>query len=262
MLTFVIPVKSKLVSNNWSEFCNLFQNTLKSVTNQTDSSFKVVVVCNEIPDIEFKHPSVHYLKVDFNPPLRKEYESDESINKRREIDKGKKLKVGVKYATDNFNTDYVMTVDSDDFISKKIAAFVNGQNGEKPGWYTIKGYIYVKGKPFLLATSKFNSLCGSSVIVRPELIEHFCEIDPILYFDHRMTVLNNDIYLDELPFYGGIYSVVNGENHLMSISNVKKFNNHKGWMSREGLRRILVKLRSYSFKFITKNVINEFGFIK
>ena len=105
MLTFIVPIKSKRVSGNWLEFCNLVERTFKSICNQTDQNFKLVAVCHEIPQIKFTHKNIHYLQVDFEPPVRRQSESDESINKRREIDKGEKLKLGAKYAEDNFNTD-------------------------------------------------------------------------------------------------------------------------------------------------------------
>ena len=260
MLTFIVPIKSKRVSGNWLEFCNLVERTFKSICNQTDQNFKLVAVCHEIPQIKFTHKNIHYLQVDFESPVRRQSESDESINKRREIDKGEKLKLVAKYAEDNFNTDYVMTVDSDDYVSNRVAAHVNSSKGNVPGWYTKNGYLHFEGKSFLFATFKFSYLCGSSVIVKPKLLQYFFEVDPVLFFDHRLTVLDNHIKLRPLPFYGGIYSMANGENHLMHVSNIKKFNNHKGWLSSEGLKRIVTKLRNYRFRFITKTIRREFSF--
>lgn len=260
MLTFIVPVKSERVSGDWLEFCSLVERTFMSICNQTDQNFKLIAVCHEIPPINFRHKNIHYLQVDFEPPVRKENESNDSINKRREIDKGKKLKLGAQYAKKEFNTDYVMTVDSDDYISNRIAAYVNSSKENLPGWYIKNGYLHFEGKSFLFATFKFSYLCGSSVIVKPELLQYFFEVDPILYFDHRLTILNKHIELKPLPFYGGIYSMANGENHLMHVSNIKKFNNHKGWLSSEGLKRIIAKLKNYRFRFITKRIRNEFSF--
>ncbi|WP_411894445.1 glycosyltransferase family A protein [Winogradskyella sp. A2] len=260
MLSFIVPVKSKRVSRDWPSFCKLFEGTLKSICKQTDEDFKVIVVCHEMPEINFTHKNIHFVQVEFEPPIREENESNNSINKRREIDKGKKLKIGTAYALENFNTDYVMTVDSDDFISNRIAAHVNQSAGDVPGWYVKHGYIHMDGKKFLISTRKFSYLCGSSVIVKPNYLKYFFEVDPILYFDHRLTVLNNEISLSILPFYAGIYSIANGENHLMTVSNVKKSNNHKGWLGMSGIKRIIHRISTYRFKFITKKIRNEFSF--
>ena len=259
MLTFLVPVKSERVSSNWPKFCSLFEKTLISICNQTDNNFKVVIVCHEKPRLNFTHKNIHYVHVDFDPPIRAESESDESINVRRELDKGKKLEIGVSYAQERFNTDYIMTVDSDDFISNRIAAFVNQSNKKTPGWYIKNGYIHYSSKSFLLATYKFHSLCGSSVIVKPELLQYFFDKDPILYFDHRLTVIN-DIELERFPFYGGIYSISNGENHLMNYSKIKKSNNHRDLISAKGLKRLLNKIGNYSPRLITKKLKSEFSF--
>ena len=260
MLTFIVPVKSERVSGDWPGFCKLVERTFKSICNQTDQNFKLLAVCHEIPTINYSHKNIHFLQVDFEPPIRGASETDASINIRREIDKGKKLQIGATYAVENFNSEYIMTVDSDDFISKRIAEFVNKQTGEESGWYVKKGYLHLASKPFLFATSKYNKLCGSSVIVKPEVLQYFFDVDPILYFDHRLTTLNGSITLSEFPFPGGIYSVANGENHLMHGSNVKKFNSHKDIISFKGIKRILVKLKSHRPRFITKRIRREFSF--
>lgn len=262
MLTFVVPVKSKRVTSDWLRFCKLFERTLISICNQTDTNFKVIAVCHEIPEIDFTHKNLHFIQADFEPPLPRATESKESLNKHREIDKGDKIKLGVAYAQVNFNTDYVMTVDSDDFISNRIAAYVNESGNNVPGWYMKNGYIYFEGKKFLFAIYKFSYLCGSSIIVKPELIEHFFAIDSILYFDHRLKVIGNNVMLSVFPFFGGIYSMANGENHLMSLENIKSFNNHSGWLSLEGIKRIYRKIKNYSFRFITSRIHKEFSFYR
>ncbi len=112
MLTFVVPVKSKLVTSDWDKFSQLYERTLKSICNQTDSNYKVMVVCHEIPKTTFSHQNLHYVHVDFAPPISNDLESPESGYK------GKKILLGVEYASTEFSTDYIVTVDSDDFISK------------------------------------------------------------------------------------------------------------------------------------------------
>ena len=260
MLTFVVPVKSKTVTSDWDNFSQLFERTLKSICNQTDSNFKVVVVCHEIPETTFGHQNLHYLQVDFEPPIPKGLESSESRYRRKEIDKGKKILLGVEYASKEFKTDYIMTVDSDDLISKNVSAFVNNSDVNSPGWYIKKGYIHFEGKKFLVKTLKFNDLCGSSIIVKPELIKYFIGIDSTFYFDHRLTTLNSDIALKKVPFPAGIYDVGNGENIYMSFQSVKKFNNHGNWLSVKSLKRLYGKFQNYRFRFITPGLREEFNF--
>ncbi|BFP42757.1 hypothetical protein FGF1_36020 [Flavobacteriaceae bacterium GF1] len=260
MLTFVVPVKSKTVTSDWNKFSQLFESTLKSICNQTDSNFKVVVVCHEIPETTFSHQNLHYLQADFEPPISNDLESSENSYRGKEIDKGKKILLGAEYASKEFKTDYIMTVDSDDFISKNISAFVNNSSKHIPGWYIKNGYIHFEGKKFLVKTFKFNDLCGSSIIVKPELVKYFIGIDSTFYFDHRLTTLDSSIELKKVPFSAGIYSVGNGENIYMSSQNVKKFNNHGNWISVQSLKRLYSKFQNYRFRFITPGLREEFYF--
>ncbi len=260
MLTFVVPVKSKLVTSDWDKFSQLFERTLKSICNQTDSNFKLVVVCHEIPETTFCHQNLHYVHVDFKPPIPKGSESSKSHYKAKEMDKGKKILLGVEYASKAFKTDYIMTVDSDDYVSKNISTFVNNNSGHIPGWYIKNGYIHFEGRKFLAKTFKFNHLCGSSIIVKPELVKYFIGIDSTFYFNHRLTTLDSNIELQKVPFPAGIYNIGNGENIYMSSQKAKAFSQHGNWISLKGLKRLLGRLKNYRFKLITKGLRDEFNF--
>ena len=260
MLTFVIPVKSKSVASNWTKFSKLFERTLRSICNQTDPNFKVVVVCHEIPDVNFTHNSIHYIHPDFDPPTKKNTKQRQFLLNQR-LDKGNKIKLGVDYATKEFKTDYVMFVDSDDFISNRIAAYVNCRINESFGWYVRKGYLNFNWKNALVVTKKFSYLCGSSIIVKPELVELFFDKGKIdLYFNHQLTKLDSNIELKEFPFSAGIYNIGNGENIWMSFQKVKVLNNHGNWISAQSIERIYNKIRNYRFRFITPGLRKEFNF--
>ncbi|WP_370392045.1 hypothetical protein [uncultured Winogradskyella sp.] len=254
MITFIVPVKSKSACANWPNLCRLFDSTIRSIFNQADTRFNVVVVCHEIPTISFSHENLHFVEATFKPPLEKSI-----IDKR--IDKGNKIKTGVEYAQNNFPSKYVVMVDADDYISNKLVHFLNNPNTDHPGWYIDKGFINYKFKRFLIFTKKFNWVCGSSVIVKPELINHYFDKGEIdLYFDHRLKVLNTDIVLKDIPFPAAIYNICNGENLLMSASNVKKFNDHRDLTSKQGLKRIYRKMRNHRLRIITARLRNEFNY--
>ena len=67
-MIFIIPVKSAVISPSWHKFSKIFERTVRSVCQQTDQDFKVVVVCNEKPITDYEHPNIHYVYVDFPPP--------------------------------------------------------------------------------------------------------------------------------------------------------------------------------------------------
>ena len=259
MLTFVIPVKSRSVTSNWISFSRQFEKTLRSIGNQTDSNFKIVVICHEIPDINYTHDDLHFIHPDFQPPSKENIGSKENLIKQR-IDKGNKIKLGVDYARTKFNTDYVMLVDSDDYVSNRIAEFVNNSH-DSPGWFIGRGYLSFKWKNVLIGTKKFNHLCGSSVIIKPHLVKYFFDMGKInLYFDHRLTTLNSNIELKKVPFCAGIYNMGNGENIQMSIQTVKKFSKLGCWISSENLLRIYRRIKNYRFRIITPALRKEFNF--
>jgi hypothetical protein len=139
-LAFIIPVKSKTVTSDWTHFSSLVNRCIHSVCNQSNPDFKVLVACHEIPETKFNDDSrVEFLKVDFAPPIMKK-DSDDMMLK--EFDNGKKLKYAAKYALKT-GASHVMTVDSDDGISNKISAFVSKNTDTSIlGWYVKKGHLY------------------------------------------------------------------------------------------------------------------------
>ena len=156
MLLFVIPLRSPKVSKSWELVCKLLERTLKSECNQTSPDFRVIVVCHEKPQIEFNHPNVTYLEVDFPVPAQ-DYKS-------KSLDKGRKILWGLFHGR-QFNPSHTMIVDADDCVSKNIAELVN-QNPQSNGWFVNQGYVYQTGSKFIYLRRKaFNKLCGTSNIV-------------------------------------------------------------------------------------------------
>ena len=98
MLVFIIPVKSPLISSDWSLCSRLFERCVKSVCNQTSVNFRVVVVCNEKPQTTFGSPHVEYLTVDFPPPISEKVSPLIGLESPKEADKANKILVGIAHA--------------------------------------------------------------------------------------------------------------------------------------------------------------------
>jgi hypothetical protein len=219
MLAFVVPLKSAQISRNWALACRLFERCLRAICNQTSPQFRVVVVCNERPTVSFSHPNVHYLEVDFPPPLPDPtetrsvgYELSRSKDiERKNADKARKLRTGLEYAR-RYQPTHSMVVDADDCVSRRLAKFVE-QNPESPGWYFQKGYIHTEGSRFMHLNSRnFNVVCGTSVVIAYERY-HLLFANPDFYqhaFEEPMASLT------PLPFPGAVYSMANGDNIYMS----------------------------------------------
>ena len=259
MITFIIPVKSKRVSGSWKHFSKLFERTIKSISNQTSENFRVVVVCHEKPEISFEHPKVEYIHVDFESPVLKP-EFAEKHDGMKEEDKSNKIIAGLNYIK-KYEQDYIMVADADDCVSNRIAEYVDkNKSHDLPGWYFKKGYIYREGDKFIsLNKEGFNLLCGTCIIVKPELIQYIFKNKPHLLYVHQTIQLRANKALSPLPLPGAIYSMNNGENHFMSGAMMKDLATGKKLFSLSTIKGIVRKLKKYRIKRLNSKIKNEFG---
>ncbi|SRR5579883_440033 len=215
MLVFVVPLKSPQVSKSWELVTQLFERCMRSLCNQTSPHYRVIVVCNERPRIDFHHPNIKYIEVDF-PPAN---ETDPIC--RGHTDKGRKILKGLIHAQE-FCPSHTMAVDADDCVSKYLAEFVH-KNQHCYGWFINKGYKYQNGSDFVyIKRSNFYRMCGTSNILMYELNQ--LPKNPEynrgygyykFYIDHekvRGDLIKKGTPLQPLPFAGAIYIIDTGEN--------------------------------------------------
>ncbi|MCF4970644.1 glycosyltransferase family A protein [Nostoc sp. CMAA1605] len=213
MLVFIIPLKSAEVSKSWDQVSKLFERSLRSICNQTDSDFRVVVVCHERPKTEFSHPHVHYLEVDF--PLPNCNRNDKNI------DKCKKIIKGLMYAKALFVPNHIMIADADDCVSRNLVSFVN-QHPDSNGWVVNKGYVYKESSAVIYyRKSHFYAWCGTCNIINmnlcplPEKYDDYPDDLVEFYRSHgrlKETLKNQGHILENLPMIGSVYIIGNGEN--------------------------------------------------
>ena len=252
MIAFLIALKSAKASNSWESVCRLFERTIRSVCQQTDSDFKAIVVCNEIPDIQFDHPSLHYIQVDFAPPSN--YEG-------KQVDRAKKIMVGLRYAR-QFSPTHVMFVDADDCISRRIAAFAN-QHPNADGWYVNSGYVYQEGSRWIYyRKSDFQKWCGTCHIIRfdrcpipdreddypKNLLEYYAGAN---HRNIKSILQQRGTLLSPLPFPGTVYIIGHGDNNYQagfgSIHNANRGN-------------LLFKIKELlKFRPVSRSLKEEFG---
>jgi hypothetical protein len=215
MLVFVVPLKSARVSNSWERVCKLFERTIRSVCQQTSSDFHAIVVCHEKPTIDFSHPKITYLEVDF--PFPKET----NPVAKGDTDKGRKMLKGLIYA-EQFSPTHTMTVDADDCVSKHLAEFVK-QHPQANGWYVDRGYKYQENTAYIyLKRRNFYRMCGTSNILKYDL--NFLPQVPeynrgyghykyhILHARIRDALAEKGCAIAPLPFAGAAYILGYGDN--------------------------------------------------
>lgn len=209
--------------------CQVFEKSLRSVCNQVDQDFKVIVVCNELPIVEFHDDRVEYVKVDFDPPsnIKGPRTGLEAVRK----DKGCKYVIAL-LAAKKYKPSYIMFFDADDFIYEGIAGYCNQRPGMN-GWYVDRGYVYRNGSALYSDRSDFYKWCGTCNIINyslfciPEHLSISSTQDMIVdsideYFllmilgAHPFTVgyfANLGTPLNPLPFSAAAYVRGTGENH-------------------------------------------------
>ena len=231
MLGFVVPIKPKAVSKNWTFDNQLLERTVRSICSQTNDSFKLLVVYNDLPEINFTHPNIVFLHFPFKAVVANEFEDLDYVLKyysreyaEKMMDKGKKIHYGCKTAIDA-GCNYLMGVDSDDLVSNQLAAFVY-QNGaaDKAGWRIKKGYIYEEGSRLLVKKMDIQNINGSTHIIRKDLVT-IPDFSSNLFWNYNLFESHgytyqrlNDFHqavLDDYPLFGIIYIV-----HQNNYSNI------------------------------------------
>lgn len=215
MIVFIVPLRSAQTVNSWEFVSKLFERCIKSVCQQTSPQFKVVVVCHERPLTIFEHPSITYIEVDFPIPIW----DDNSDIYSRDKDRARKVWVGLNHAH-QYQPSYVMIVDADDLVDKRIAEFVL-QHPQSNGWYIEKGYEYCEGSDYIyLMRKNFYDKCGTCYIIRYELLNkyknfQFEDVKGFQFLHHQFVpdlMLENGTPLAKLPFAGAVYVIDHGEN--------------------------------------------------
>jgi len=223
MFTFITAVRHPRTALSYANVEALLKRSLRSVCNQTDPEFTVIVVCNQMPVDRIVDERVRYV-VTPELPL----ETDNLLHRTR-VDKGFKLALGLASARD-VRPQHVMLFDADDFVHCRIVEHSH-RHPDAPGWYIDHGFVYDEKTKLLSPLSGFHEVCGTSHIISYELVEPI-GIVPTSTRQHVLSTLGDEYVslilgahpfileffgtrghaLAPLPFYGAIYVRGTGEN--------------------------------------------------
>jgi hypothetical protein len=163
MVTFGIPLRATNSPVEWSALCRLLSDTVRSVYNQTDQSFRIIVACDRMPRLDFATDDrLEFLQVTLPSPKDHDEGDNDAGAKRWEIARHFLLGGG----------GYLMFLDADDLVSNQLIAFVRKTNHES-------GYVFGQGYGMDAVSRKvlpipqpgvtdlaFHQMCGSSIVVR------------------------------------------------------------------------------------------------
>ena len=209
---FCIPVQSKRIGGDFDRVEAVLNRTLRSIYNQTDQDFTILIACHEIPDTDFAdRENLHFLTVDYpvfrDPELTR---ADRNLKMRR-----------CAVEMHQRGGGYMFGVDYDDLVSNRIVQFVR-ENEHPYGYIMPVGFEgdAVSRVIWDLPGSKrigprFCQCCGTCAILRfsaddlpssfddtaPHTFDSFCSHHHI--WEERSRDLGRP--LAHLPFPGTIY---------------------------------------------------------
>lgn len=208
-LTFVVPVRDPLGVGDWATMRALMADTLQSLAA---AGGRIVVAASRGTDLPPLPPGSTLVELDFDhvplPP-------DEGPERHRAVrqDKGARTMHGLVAVQPR---GHVMVVDYDDFVSRHLAELVASQ-ADRPGWFVDHGYLFDGGPLVLEQRTGFNRMCGTSLIVRADLLRVPARV-PDLDEAWTARALGSHIYLRSdlaaegmslapTPFPGAVYRI-------------------------------------------------------
>lgn len=179
VITFGIPLVSKLVARDWASVERLLSTTLGSIFNQADVPVRVVIACHEPPDIpEVADERVTIRRADFDIPR---------FRWEMEIDRMRKLEVlGAELRTRGGG--WMFISDADDFVARNLAKTILASDA--------KAVIVRRGYQLDALNSRYQPLsklwgkCGSCAAVNwtvDELPEKPLSDNPPIFHEYCDT---------------------------------------------------------------------------
>ena len=220
-VAFIIPVRHPANAPDWPRLVERLTQTMRSISAQRSGNWCGVIVANREARLPQMPPGFVTVRVDLppNPLYEMDHSNREAIYEAVRTDKGRRVLAGMMAAR---GARFFMVVDDDDFVSRDIVSFAEA-NPDADGWYVDKGYLWTEGSSFLLRRSAFNTLCGTSHLVRADLYD-LPDREEEASMDWVKAMMGSHIKIEgilrdrghplsALPFAGAIYRVGHAGAH-------------------------------------------------
>ncbi|MDP5030985.1 glycosyltransferase family A protein [Paraglaciecola sp.] len=280
MFIFLTCIRHPNSSKNYTHIEALFEHTARSVCAQLEGDFRLIVVCNKKPDIEFNDPRIIYLEVDFIIP-----------SSRSDVlyDRGIKRLVGLLYAKNNYPVDYYMMLDADDLVSNTLVLDIVAAEESKGGWWLEKGYLYDFNNHRIQRKAGMNNYCGSTLIFKSEALYKLSNIDFTQYSfmdtyeklksagsgEFICEILGHHVIAKEyfknknyeLAPFGKLsvaWVINNGENESRTVGKLSGLNLNKSWCNEFSVPSYANEKNSlndifYEYILYVKSIISSFS---
>jgi hypothetical protein len=248
-VTFGISLTSA-AAGNWELTSKLLTGTLRSVLDQTNPAFRVVICGHERPDLpELDDPRIEFLCCSDPPP--------EQVGRLRG-DKLRKRRIILAHLR-SMDDCYLMPLDADDLVSKSLVDHVI--RSQNPFGYIIeRGLAFDYGRRAVAPvpgvwSASFDRVCGSCGIFRvrgeelPTLsANEVGEIATIIMGSHSYWKIGMEEMgrpLSTIPFVGAAYVVNHGSNLSFMVQRSSR---RQQWIT-EMIRQRAVPLDSVIEEF-------------
>lgn len=274
MIVFAIPLRARDTSKDWEGVVRRFNQTLKSIFNQTSGAFKCIVACNEIPPLDREYDRrLEFIALDI--PIPKEWVEmarDKfwkltmiAVRIREILEEQPNPEQGI----------YVMPVDADDLLNCRIAEYCE-QHPNENGLVSHDGYAWQSGDKFFRKYPQMHTYCGSCNIIRMyrEDLPKECPVSQTLCHDKETAGILNARYpirfdhntvveryakagkpFSYLPFRSTVYVLGTGDN----ISAIYHAMHDTDGKDRFHPIALLRSMNIFKMQPITKRIRREFG---
>ena len=251
-LTFAIPVRDPKGVADWEAVKALMAVTIGSLFSQRGPRPQVVIGANPGTDLPPLPDDVQVVDVDlaFRPlPAGEGPERWDAIG----VDKGLRLAHALAGSRPQ---GHVMVVDYDDLVSSRLTEVVAAQP-DAPGWFVDSGFLWDGGPVASVLPTGFNDLCGTSLLIRADLLKIPADPSDPRHLDWIKSTLGSHkqwhglFELENLGFPGAVYRIGSGANVSGAIGQGRRV--LRAAKRPSELARHLRVLRRW------KSVRNEFG---
>lgn len=275
MVIFAIPLRAEETAKDWKNVLARFQKTIKSIFNQTNPNFRCIVACNRIPEMACQYDEwLEFIELPDMPipSTWLEMARDKfwkltmiAVRIREILEKEPDPEKGI----------YVMPVDGDDLLNRKIAEYCAKYPNEN-GFVSEDGYVWQSGKQYFRIYKEMHTYCGSCNIIKMyrEDLPAECPADPRLCHDQETAGKLNARYpirfdhhtmvehyahagtpFAKLPFRSTVYVLGTGDN-ISSIFHAENSEYEKKCFHPISLLR---SINIFKMKFISRHIRREFG---
>ncbi len=263
-IVFVVPVRHHRSVERWELVKQHLSETLRSIAAQTTGNWECRVVANEGADLPTLPPRCFARFVDLPLPELPDRESyPEGYYDAVRRDKGLRVYEGVR---DVEPMTYVMVVDYDDYVSRRVAALAAERRSE-PGWFIDRGYVFGMSRHYFIR-DRFHNLCGTSLIIRRDFLGPLetstgqpDEVKIKRWLGSHIFIADDleaaGTALQPLPFPGAVYRIANPQSTSGASTLFREMN--PAWLLRRAPAQYLTNLLRY--RRMNRDVAEEFSLV-